>query len=91
MSVRGSYHAYLFEPEVPAAPGTFWYTGAMAYREVTNVVSGTKAQLEACVNALDRHEDPPAEIEALTTKLEEATQLCDLILGKAEAEEKPAE
>ena len=58
----------------------------MAYRELTNVVAGTKAQLEACVNALDLHEDPPAEIEALTTKLEEAMQLCDVVAQKADAE-----
>lgn len=65
----------------------------MAYRELLNVASGCEGQLEAIINALDNHENPPQEIEDLTNLLESAIQICKTITtkGNDEPEEAPAE
>lgn len=56
------------------------------YRQLANVAHGVKGQLEACLSALDRHEDLPEEAEALTSNLMQGIQLCDEILQAGETE-----
>jgi hypothetical protein len=65
----------------------------MAYRELLNVAAGCEGQLEAIINALDNHENPPQEIEDLTNLLESAIQICKTITSKGndEPEEAPAD
>lgn len=58
----------------------------MAYRELITVAFGTEKQLEACIEALDLHEDAPQEHEDLINTLESAIQLCKTIQSKGEAE-----
>lgn len=62
-----------------------WYYDLM-YRELVNVANGVKLQIDANISALDLHEDPPVELEQLTTLLEQAIQLCDTIITKGEDE-----
>ena len=63
----------------------------MAYREILNVTNGVKAQIESCLNALDRHADLPDEAEDLGTQLANAYNLCDKIIDKAKNEPEPEE
>lgn len=63
----------------------------MTYRELLNVTNGVKAQIEACLDALDKHKDPPDEVEDLGTKLAAAYQICETIIDKANQEPEPEE
>ena len=63
----------------------------MAYREIVNVTTGVKAQLEACLNALDLHQELPDEAEDLGATIAKAYKLCDAILVKARKEPVPDE
>lgn len=64
----------------------------MAYRELVNAATGTRGQVEACITALDLHDNPPEELEQLIDILESALQKCDTIItkGENEPEEDPA-
>jgi hypothetical protein len=64
---------------------------AKTYRETLNVVNGVKAQIEACLNALDLHEELPDEVEDLGTTLANAFKLCETIIEKAASEPEPDE
>ena len=63
----------------------------MAYRELITVANGVKSQIDACLSALDKHENPPEEVDLLCSKLEEAVQLCDQIIRVGESEPEPDE
>lgn len=63
----------------------------MAYREILNVTNGVKAQLEACLNALDLHQELPDEAEDLGTTIAKAYHLCETIIDKAKNESEPEE
>jgi hypothetical protein len=63
----------------------------MAYREYITVASGTKPQLEACLNALQNHEDHPEGVQDLISCLEEGISLCDEIIKTGEKEPEPEE
>ena len=64
----------------------------MTYRKYLNVASGTKQQLEACVNAIEVHSDHPEGVLDLLSALREGIDLCDAIVkeGEAEPEEEAA-
>lgn len=63
----------------------------MQYEKLLNVTKGIQAQIDACLNALDKHEALPDEAEQLGTVLAEAHSLCGDIIKKGEEEQEDAE
>lgn len=63
----------------------------VSYRAILNVTLGVKAQIEACLNALDLHDKLPDEAEDLGTSLAKAHKLCEKIVANAESEPEPNE
>lgn len=59
------------------------------YKDLVNVATGTKKQVEACLSAVDvfDNEDAPDELVKLGSLLEQTAQACDDILAKADAED----
>lgn len=61
------------------------------YRPLINVATGIKAQLDACLEALDKFDNLPEEGEDLGKTLAEAHGYCEAILRKADKEPLPEE
>ncbi len=59
----------------------------MAYTELVNVATGVKAQLEACLTALDPHGERVSELVGITTHLELAAALCEEIIKRGQNED----